>query len=62
MLNAGQTQNDDPPFQPTKKALRKKVKVEVDETKTDGKTRGQSKKVVGGDPPLHPAKKPKKSG
>ena len=48
LLNAGQTQNGDPPAPPKKKAQRKKVKVEVDETKNDVNTRGQSKKGVGG--------------
>jgi hypothetical protein len=59
LLNAGQTQNDDP-VAPSKKKLppRKRVKVEViddkaevNETNTDGKKRGQSKKGVGGKPP-----------
>ena len=51
LLNAGLTQNDDPPVQPKKKVQRKKVKVEVNEINTDGKKRGQSKKGVGGKPP-----------
>ena len=59
LLNAGQTQNDYP-VAPSKKKPppRKRVKVEViddkaevNETNTDGKKRGQSKKGVGGKPP-----------
>ena len=58
LLNAGQTQNDDPVAPSKKKPPRKRVKVEViddkaevNETNTDGKKRGQSKKGVGGKPP-----------
>ena len=57
LLNAGQTQNDDPVAPPKKKAPRKKVKlevigkVEVNETNTGGKKRDQSKKGLGGKPP-----------
>ena len=59
LLNAGQTQNDDPvapPNKKKKKAPPKKVKpevigkVEVNETNTGGKKRNQSKKDLVGKP------------
>ena len=64
LLNAGQTQNEanDPPVQPKKKVLGNKVKVEVDETKTDGKKRGQSKRGGRHNTPTGPSKKPGERG
>ena len=49
MLNAGQTQNETNNPQPgqPKRALKRKVKVEVDETKNDQNNRDQSNKGTG---------------